>query len=208
MARKNKSYKIITKRAYSLVAGEFAKRDRLTVAESCDVQLALKKFIRLLPKGGTILDVGCGTGRDSAMLFRAGFKVLGIDFSKKMIEFAKKINPRVEYQAMDLENIKLEDKFDGIWANASLHHIPKSHLPLVLRKIGHLLVDNGVLFIKVKHGSRDELRTNFNYGRNITRWFAFYGVGELKKLVRAAGFKVLSVKTTTKKEWVDIFARK
>ena len=79
---KEKNYKNITQRTYALVAEKFVKRDRLTVDESRDVAHALQKFAGLVRRGGKILDIGCGTGRDSMVLTRKGFQVLGIDFSK------------------------------------------------------------------------------------------------------------------------------
>lgn len=202
------NHKLTTRKSYNLAAGDFAKRDRLTVEESLEVKDALEKFMDLVPGGGIILDIGCGSGRDSTIFSHRGYRVVGIDFSREMVEYAKKANPRGKYRVMDLEDLKFKYKFDGIWANASLHHIPKSCLKAVLGRIYVLLKPGGTFFVKVKHGSKEGLRENIKFDKILKRYFAFYKVGELRKLVKSAKFKILSVKTATRGEWVDLFASK
>ena len=101
-----------------------------------------------------------------------------------------------------------EHKFDGVWANASLHHIPKDHLPMVLKKIHNLLNEGGLFFIKVKHVDQEGIRTNEKFGKTLQRYFAFYKPNELVALLSSAGFSILSNELTTNDEWVDIVAKR
>lgn len=204
-----KQYQKITRAAYDLVAGEYIRRDRGTIPETFEVLAALKRFISLLPPYVKILDIGSGGGRDSRFLYDHGFRVTGIDSSRKMIAKARKIQSSVIYMVMDLEYPKFRaSTFDGVWANASLHHIPKKRLQKVLRKIYTVLKPGGILFVKVKYGKGEKMRTDAKFGKRITRYFAFYRLRELNKLLCAAGFKIIAAHTDTRKEWIDVFAQK
>ncbi len=207
---KSQNYKSITKKSYNSVSRAYAERDMLNTApETKEVIAALNNFVRMLPRGAKVLDVGCGAGRDSRFLSKKGLDLVGVDFSRKMIEESKKLNRKIKYRIMDLENLRFEkEKFDGIWANASLHHIPKSHLKKVINQFHKILKKNGGLFIKVKYGNREWIRKNVKFGRLLKRYFAFYKPRELAAIVKSAGFKVLNIYTTTQREWVDVFARK
>lgn len=204
-----KRYQKITRAAYDLVAGEYAKRDQCVVPETFEVRAALRCFVRLLPRHATVLDVGSGAGRDSRFLHDRGLRVIGIDFSPRMVAVARKINPRIRYQIMDIEQLKFKvGMFDGVWANASLHHIPKKRLKKVLSKIYIVLRSGGIFFVKLKYGKGERMRANITFGKPTTRYFAFYHIRELSKLMRTAGFKILSAHTDQRQEWIDIFAKK
>jgi len=205
----NNDYKSITKKAYNSVSKEYMERDKGVVDESLDIKIALDKFTDLVPSKAHILDIGSGGGRDSRFFYEHGFRVTGIDFSEKMIDGARAIQPNIDYRVMDLENMDFPNQeFDAIWANASLHHIPKANLPKVLNKINQILRGDGLFFIKVKHGDKDSILENDKFGRKIKRHFSFYKQDELRQLLESAGFSIKSSELTTKEEWVDIFAKK
>ncbi len=83
-----------------------------------------------------ILDVGCGAGTKSKYLTDKGLKVVGIDFSDKMIEIAKKQVPSATFLTLDLREVEtLEQMFDAIFMQAVLLHIPKNEAEKVIRKI-------------------------------------------------------------------------
>lgn len=203
------SYKVTTKETFDSVSDEYMKRDQEVVAETFEVKKALEQFIKLLPVHAKVLDIGSGGGRDSRFLFGCGLNVQGIDFSEKMVEGAKKIQPAIDYQVMDFEHLDFSAaEFDGIWADASLHHIPKAKLPDVLVKIYEILKKEGLFFIKVKHGQSDSIRENEKFGKVLKRYFAYYESDELVNFLSSAGFTVLDAKVTTGGEWLDVFAKK
>ena len=85
------------------------------------------RFERYLPHGGSILDFGCGSGRDSYHFIQAGYSVTAIDASKQICTFASKRIGQEVIQ-MRFSDIRYEDSFDGIWACASLLHVSESEL--------------------------------------------------------------------------------
>lgn len=204
-----KQYQKVTRAAYDLVAGEYAKRDQEIVPETFAVRAALRRFIRLLPHNAAVLDVGSGAGRDSRFLYDRGLRVTGIDFSPRMVVAARKINPHIRYYVMDIEKLKFKaGAFDGVWANASLHHIQKKRLNKVLSNIYTVLRPGGIFFVKVKYGKGERMRTRITFGKSTIRYFAFYHLRELSKLMRAVSFKIIAVHTDKRKEWIDVFAQK
>lgn len=200
-------YKEITRGTYDSVAEQYAARDKELVDETADVYAALNSFAELVPKGGKVLDIGCGTGRDTFFLAERGLQVTGIDFSQAMIERARKLVPSAFFEVKDFEQLDFMNEFDGVWANASLHHVPKEQLPGVLNSIKRALKPGGYCFIKVKHGQADGLRDNEKFGKVISRYFAYYGNQELRELIEGAGFSIQTLENTTEDEWIDVVAR-
>lgn len=204
------TYKLITKEAFDSVADEYINRDKGVVDEAFDVKSALTKFMSLIPQNGRALDIGTGGGRDSRFLHENGFHVTGIDISQELLSRASAVQPEIDYRLMDFEHLDFPDnQFDGIWANASLHHIPKINLPNVLKKISSLLKEGGILFIKMKQGTKQEgIRENEKFGKKIKRYFAYYTKEELGNLLIDNGFNVIDTRILTDGKWVDVFAKK
>ena len=202
-------FKKITRQTFDDVADEYIKRDQAIINETTDVRDALENFSKILFRNAKILDIGSGGGRDSRILFAKGFSVVGIDFSSEMIRQSEQIEPRIQYRVMDFEKMDFPDNtFNGVWTNASLHHIPKVNLPLVLENIKRILSPGGILFIKVKQGKYDDLRYNDKFGKRILRYFAYYEPSELIGMVNTVGLEVTKVQSTPHGEWVDLFAKK
>ena len=137
-----------------------------------------QRFIDLL-KGEIILDLGCGSGDHSLYFKEKGLDVTAIDLSEEMIKLCKEkgINAFVK----DIENLDSEDKsFDGIWAVTSLLHIPKSKLKNVIEKLNLILKDEGILYVCVKEGEREDLIEDKS--GNTSRFFAFWKEEEFMKL--------------------------
>jgi len=118
---------------------------------NADMSLWQKKFISYLPPKGRILDAGCGSGRDSKAFMNAGFSVVAFDASEKMCEMATEYIGQPVLQ-MSFEDIAFEDEFDGIWACASLLHVPNYELPEVLDKLRKSLKKGGHLYASFKYG--------------------------------------------------------
>lgn len=202
-------YKQTTRETYDDIASDYSERDSVVIAESSEVKDALDEFVTFFKPGARILDVGSGGGRDSRYLAEKGLKVTAIDFSEHMVKNAQKLSSNIEYIQMDFEHINFPDEsFEGIWANASLHHIPKVNLAAVLKSLYRITVPGGVLFLKVKHGDSEGMRENTKFGKSVKRYFSFYKPEEMVAIIEAAGFQVNKNYLTTSNEWLDVWAKK
>ena len=203
-------YQEITKATYDEIAQDYAKRDaRTDIPEIPAWTKALNRFCELVIKNGSVLDIGVGGGRDAEIFIKKGFNVTGIDISEKMLAGAKSKVPKANFMTMDMEELKFPPaRFDGVWANASLHHMPKSKLLAVLKKIKLVLKPQGLLQIIVKQGDYDGILENEKFGRKIRRHFSYYMQDEIKGMISDSGFEVINCSSEVDNEWIYILALK
>lgn len=119
-----------------------------------DMTNTYKAFLKLVPKGGKILDLGCGSGRDSMNFMKLGYEVTAVDGAK---ELAKKASVLLGKEVIlsTFEELELKEKFHGIWACASLLHIKREDLKIVLNNLYNNLEDNGVFYMSFKYGEKE-----------------------------------------------------
>ncbi len=124
-------------------------------------------FSTLLPKGGIVLDVGCGNGRHSVFLAGEGFRVVGLDIVEELLSAAKSrarttgVESRTEFVAGDARKLPFRDgQFDGVLCVAVLHHIPtrKGRLE-VLWEMWRVLKTGGVGLVSVWSTEEERYRT-------------------------------------------------
>jgi SAM-dependent methyltransferase len=129
----------------------------------------------------TILDFGCGPGRDLKTLAALGHVAIGLEGAPRFAEMARAFSGCEVWQQDFLRLDLPAGRFDGIFANASLFHVPSRELPRVLRELRAALKSRGVLFCSNPHGHDDEGWNRGRYGvyHEPATWRA-YGV--------AAGF--------------------
>ena len=131
----------------------------------------------------TILDLGCGPGRDLAAFTSRGHVAVGLDGSARFVAMARETGCEVWQQ--DFRQLDLPDaRFDGIFANASLFHVPSRDLPRVLRELAAALKPRGVLFASNPHGHNEE---GFHRGR----YGAYHDLETWTRYVSDAGFELL-----------------
>lgn len=112
------------------------------------------EFVQLLPPSAYILDVGSGSGRDSKYFLEQGFRVFAIDGSAQLARLASDyISQTVHHMSFD--EIDFEEQFDGIWACASLLHVPRQYMTTVFNKLQHALKPHGVWYGSYKWGIQD-----------------------------------------------------
>ena len=130
-----------------------------------------------------ILDLGCGPGRDLAVFTSLGHVAIGLDGAASFVGMARETGCEVWQQ--DFLHLALPDaRFDGIFANASLFHVPSAELPRVLGELHRALAPRGVLFASNPHGGNDE-------GWNRGRYGAYHDLATWSRYVTAAGFTLL-----------------
>ena len=127
-----------------------------------DMSEVLARFLAEIPVGGSVLDWGCGSGRDSRAMLDAGYDVTPTDASFDMCLYAERLTgrkPRCEHflQLAD------RDAFDGIWACASLLHLPPEELSAAFDLAFHALKNTGILYASFKYGTEAGMRGG--------RWF-------------------------------------
>ena len=108
-------------------------------------------FLNLLEKGSSILDLGCGSGRDAKAFADEGMIVTAVDGSPAMCRIAAR-NTRSEVRNLKFSELDFEDEFDGVWACASLLHVPMGELPGVLSSVNRSLRKWGLFFCCFKKG--------------------------------------------------------
>lgn len=107
----------------------------------------------------TILDAGCGSGRDVKAFKELGFQVYAIDSSETFVEHCRSIiGGNVKLAAF--QDYTTDIKFDGIWACASLLHLTPEELPGVLLKFSGFLKPGGVFFMSFKYGNKNYIKDN------------------------------------------------
>ena len=170
----------------------------------------MKPFVELLSEeseNAEVLDLGCGSGRDTLLLEEYGFYVTPMDGSEEMCKLAE-VNTDKEVLQMTYDEMEFDDVFDGIWACASLIHLTEDEMRKVMKKLVQALKENGVLYFSVHKGDRD--------GIYHGRYFHDYNRRELQSLMEEyPELEVVDIWTTqdvrsekSDKLWLNVLARK
>lgn len=129
----------------------------------------------------TILDLGCGPGRDLKAFAELGHVAVGLEGAARFAEMAR-AHSGCEVWQQDFLKLDLPDRhFDGVFANAALFHVPCQELPRVLRELHATLKPDGVLFCSNPHGQNQE-------GWNRGRYGAYLDLDTWRGTMLAAGF--------------------
>jgi SAM-dependent methyltransferase len=129
----------------------------------------------------SILDLGCGPGRDLSYFQSLGHEAVGLDGSQQFVNMARS-HSQCDVLHQDFLAMRLpEGRFDGIFANASLFHVPSQELPRVLLELCKSLKPRGVLFSSNPRGSNEE-------GFSDERYVCFFDLDTWRNHVTSAGF--------------------
>lgn len=120
-------------------------------------------FLRYLPEQASILDLGCGSGRDILAFKKKGYQVEAIDYSAELVKKARELT-NIEVRQQSFYDLAENNKYDGIWACASLLHCERYRLTEVLGLIVKALKPNGVCYMSFKYGNTDREKE----GRSFT----------------------------------------
>lgn len=147
-----------------------------------NMQALYEPFVANLPATNQnqqhVLDLGCGSGRDSLYFADLGFKVTAIDGSAILINLAEKTHNQhsIEWYPFTFDEIPYSNwqkKFTGVWACASLLHVPYLELPALIDDLLNTLIDNGVFYTSFKYGNSERLADKrFFCDMNEDRWQA------------------------------------
>ena len=144
---------------------EYYEKNALAFIEStinADVSELYGSFEEFLTPGCRILDLGCGSGRDSKYFVEKGYDVVALDPSPAMCAQTRSLAHIPVYE-MKAEEIQFSNEFDGVWACASLLHVPRDNQVNVLHRIADALKDEGILYASWKYGAQDRLSGGKKY---------------------------------------------
>ena len=144
-------------------------------------------FLELLPKDARILDFGCGSGRDTKYFLDCGYQVDAIDGSMELCRAASEYTG-IHVKQMLFQELTEVEKYDGIWACASILHVKKAELPDIIRKMSLATKENGIIYVSFKYGDYE--------GERNGRYFTDMTEISMKELL--AAFQELVVE----KQWV------
>lgn len=128
-----------------------------------DMESLYQPFLAELPEGARILDVGCGSGRDTLAFKKKGYQVDAIDYSEELVKKASRITG-IPIKLKSFYEVDDYEAYDGIWACASLLHCERTRLKEVIGKLLSALKPNGVIYMSFKYGSGDRQKE----GRQFT----------------------------------------
>jgi SAM-dependent methyltransferase len=170
----------------------------------------LVEWLRRLPADARLLDLGCGGGQDAGDHAHLGYRVVGVDRTKALLSEGRRRHPSLLLVCADLRDLPFQAmSFDGLWAAASLMHLPKPETRRILSDLWELVRPGGLFAATVTHGLRSSLVTDgWLPGRYVARWKK----DELARAVRRAGWTILELKVVTNQErkgrWLNFLARK
>ena len=151
-----------------------------------DMESLYQPFLSELPEGAFILDVGCGSGRDTLAFKNKGYIVNAIDYSEELVKKATQLTD-VQVKLKSFYEIDEYELYDGVWACASLLHCERIRLDEVIGKLINALKLNSVLYMSFKYGDSDRekdgraftdlnevqaeaLREQFDHVQQIKQW--------------------------------------
>ena len=119
--------------------------------QNADMHPTQERFLRLLDAGTSILDFGCGSGRDTKYFLEKGYKVTATDGSAELCRLASEFTG-IKVKEMLFQELDAINQYDGIWACSSILHLPKKELLPVIWKMCEALKDNGIIYTSFKYG--------------------------------------------------------
>lgn len=134
--------------------------------QNVDMHQAQDRFLRLLDENSSILDFGCGSGRDTKYFLNKGCRVTATDGSAELCRRASDFTG-IEVKEMLFQELDDMGTYDGIWACSSILHLPKIELLPVICKMCMALKNRGVIYTSFKHSDFEGVR-NGRYFTDFT----------------------------------------
>ena len=172
-----------------------------------DMAETRSRFAACLPDHAYVLDFGCGSGRDTKAFIDLGFRVDATDGSEEMCVRATEYTG-ILVKKMLFQELDAYEKYDGIWACASILHLPKAELAEVITKIEAALKTGGVLYTSFKYGNTE--------GMINGRYFTFFTEETLNEFWGNSSSMQIMDKWITQdvrpdrkdEKWINLLARR
>ncbi|WP_334136410.1 class I SAM-dependent methyltransferase [Acinetobacter schindleri] len=171
-----------------------------------DMESLYQPFLAELPEGARILDVGCGSGRDTLAFKKKGYQVDSIDYSEELVKKASRltgipINLKSFYEVDDYE------AYDGIWACASLLHCERTRLKEVIGKLLSALKPNGVIYMSFKYGNGDREKDGRQF-TDLDEVQAKALLGQFDRVQQVKQWITVDQRPDRQEEWLNLLWKK
>ena len=173
---------------------------------NCDMSIQYGFFEKYLSKNAKkIMDLGFGSGRDSLYFKSKGYKVCAIDPTQEFCDNAKKLGLD-DVRCLTAQELDFHNEFDGIWACASLLHVPSNELNDVLKKCSKALKENGVMYCSFKYGEYEGIRNE--------RYFTDLNEESFKRFLKDTNLVMLEtlitkdVRPDREERWLNVILSK
>lgn len=165
------------------------------------------RFLAKLQPGSSILDFGCGSGRDTKYFLEKSYDVDAIDGSAALCELASEYTG-IEVKQMFFEELSEVKRYDGIWACSSILHLSVDELAGVMRKMVAALKGNGIIYTSFKYGTFSGER-NGRYFTDMTEETFAEFIGEIGNLEVEEQWITLDARPGRGEEkWLNLILRK
>lgn len=154
---------------YEKNASEYCQKTR-----EADMHYAYQRFLEDTFKGAEILDLGCGSGRDTKYFLSEGMKVSACDGSPAMVSEAEQYTG-IPVACMKFQEFNAENQYDGIWASASLLHLPYEQLQDVFGKMMKAIHKEGIIYMSFRYGTFE--------GDRDGRWYTDLDINKAAELI-------------------------
>ena len=181
---------------------------------SIDMHDLYALFINQVPLKDTqcILDVGCGSARDANYFAEQGYDVTAIDASAELIQWAQRhhMSSKIDWHHLDFSGIEKQpwkNKFTGIWACASLLHVPFLELPFIINSLLDTLTDDGVMYVSFKYGKGERVdEERFFCDMNESRWTTI--VAKIPQVIEYKIWLSADKRSSIENNWFNITIKK
>ena len=174
--------------------------------QNVDFHVIQDEFLGKLPEGASILDLGCGSGRDTKYFLEHGYRVDAIDGSAELCALASEYTG-IPVKCQLFQELDASEVYDGIWACSSLLHLSYGELDEVLHRIENALKAQGILYMSFKYGVFE--------GERNGRYFLDFTEEKLEQLLKKhiglqqlRSFHTEDVRPDRKEEWLNLFLQK
>ncbi|MFA6255386.1 MAG: class I SAM-dependent methyltransferase [Patescibacteria group bacterium] len=210
-----KKYLRDNQQVYDQLAGEYQERLKKFIVRDLKIASPFINYLKHSFTRARVLDLGPGSGLNSAYFVQAGFKTTAIDISRKMLAIAKKTSPQTKFILADFLQYDFKNlKFEGVFAKAFIHLFPKKDAVLVLEKINRILVPKGVLFVATTfhQKSTQGYFIKKDYNQKLKRFRRQWAKKDLVQTLKNSGFIIKMIKTgydaSLDKKWINILTYK
>ena len=176
------------RKSYDKIASKYhAQRDKYLSNR------LLAKFSRLVPKGASVVDLGCGAGVPVVkFLVDKGYGVTGIDFSEGMLKLARKNVPKAKFVKMDMTKMKFKPgSFDAAVSFYAIIHVPRQKHAKIYKNLRRILKPDGVVLVNASGWDEEGWEGYAQDYLGVPMFWSYYGPIQTLQLVKAAGFDVL-----------------